>query len=120
MTTQKDCVTLEDPQNQKVRPIMSQTIDIRVSWKRAQLTLLHAPTSSYPDHLSYLKWPRALMQQLLSWNPITQLNKKMSILCCEWNLHWKTLWSMFCWTVQLKLVAGPVIHSGETDMDMEK
>ena len=26
---------------------------------------------------------------------------------------------MFCWTVQPKLVAGPVIHYGETDMDME-
>ena len=29
--------------------------------------------------------------------PITQLNKKKSQLhCCEWNLDWKILWSMFC------------------------
>ena len=27
---------------------------------------------------------------------------------------------MFRWTVPPKLVAGPVIHSGETDMDMEQ
>ena len=35
--------------------------------------------------------------------PINQLNKKCQLHCCEWNLHWKTIWPMFCW---LKLVAG--------------
>ena len=48
---------------------------------------------------------------------ITQLNKKCQLHCLRVESSLEDTWSMFCWTVQLKLVAGPVIHSGETDMD---
>ena len=52
--------------------------------------------------------------------PITQLNKKMSITLLRVESSLEDTLVYVLWTVQLKLVAGPVIHSGETDMDMEK